>query len=153
MQFTLPLLALLCVLQAVVALPTAVLDTPAALVHRSNDQIVGTPSSDKVREKCFGLGFGGFAGNIWGGGFPFTQSLFGGLMGQYGMGGVCSPFMGAGFGWGSCNIISACPGAFNTFQNVFIPGLSGLGFGGGFGWGNSIFGLNDKEMKSDKKAI
>ncbi|KAH9810398.1 secreted protein [Melampsora americana] len=138
MQFTLPLLALLCVLQAVVALPTAVLDTPAALVRRSNDQIVGTPSSDKVREKCFGLGFGGFAGNIWGGGFPFTQSLFGGLMGQYGMGGVCSPFMGAGFGWGSCNIISACPG---------------LGFGGGFGWGNSIFGLNDKDMKSDKKAI
>ncbi|KAH9810421.1 hypothetical protein DFH28DRAFT_985925, partial [Melampsora americana] len=86
-------------------------------------------------------------GGIWGaGGFPFTQGLFGGLMGQFGMGGVCSPFMGAGFGWGTCNVIAACPGAFNIFQNTFIPGLQGLGLGfGGLVGGRTIFGFEDSK--------
>ncbi|KAH9813245.1 secreted protein [Melampsora americana] len=154
MRFTISLLALLFVFQAVIALPTAVLDTPSTLSARSNDQVVGTSASkDQVREKCFGLGFNGFAGNIWGGAFPFSQPLWNNLMGQFGFGGLCSPFMGSGFGWGSCLIIAQCPGAFNTFQNVFIPGFRTLGLGGGFGWGNSIWGLNDKEMKSDTNTV
>ncbi|KAH9816801.1 hypothetical protein DFH28DRAFT_190498 [Melampsora americana] len=75
-----------------------------------------------------GLGMGG----MWGaGGFPFTQGLFGGLMGQFGMGGVCFALHGCRFRMG------------------------GLGFGagiGGFG-GRTIFGLNDQQMKSDSNAV
>ncbi|KAH9816802.1 secreted protein [Melampsora americana] len=133
MHFTLSLFVLLAVLQVLVALPTpsSTLDAPAVFTRRS-DQQTGV-DSNTVKEKCLGgLGMGGLGmGGMWGaGGFPFTQGLFGGLMGQFGMGGVCSPFMGAGFGWGQCNVIAACPGAFNIFQNQFLPGLQGLGFGG-----------------------
>ncbi|KAH9818281.1 secreted protein [Melampsora americana] len=153
MHCILPLFALLCVFQAVVSLPTPVLDTPAILIQRSNDLLIGTSNEGKIKEKCLGLGFNGFGGNIWGGAFPFTQTMFGGLMNQFGFGGLCTPFMGNPFGWGSCNFIARCPNAFNTFQNVFIPGFQTLGFGGQFGFGNTIFGLNKKEIKSDKNTV
>ncbi|KAH9813679.1 secreted protein [Melampsora americana] len=189
MHFTLPSLALLSVFQAVVALPTSssVLDTSAGLNRRqSGDQTVGAPD-DNIKAKCFG-GMGGMGGmggiggaglggpGIWGpGGMPFSQNMFNGLMAQNGLGNVCSPFMGNGFQWGQCNAISQCPGACQTFNNVFLPqfagglgggiggglpggiggglpggiggGLPG-GIGGGIGGGRSIFGLNDQQMKS-----
>ncbi|EGG10443.1 uncharacterized protein MELLADRAFT_93408 [Melampsora larici-populina 98AG31] len=146
MHFTLPLLALLCVFQAVVALPTrsSGLDTAADLSRRAgSEQVVagGNVKEKSIEQKCFGG-----INNIWGGNFPFTYNYYNSLMYQNGFSGLCNSYFGGGFQWGTCGSYLGCPGAVNTFYNSYLSGFNGLG-------GPSIFGLNDKDLKSDKNAV
>ncbi|EGF99211.1 uncharacterized protein MELLADRAFT_94829 [Melampsora larici-populina 98AG31] len=146
MHFTLPLLALLCVFQAVVALPTrsSSLDASAILSRRAgNDQVVGggNVKEKSIEQKCFGG-----INNIWGGGMPFTYSYYNTLMYQNGFANLCNSYFGTGYQWGTCNSYFGCQTAVNTFYNSYLTGFNGL-------YGASLYALNDKELKSDTNAV
>ncbi|EGG05193.1 uncharacterized protein MELLADRAFT_123994 [Melampsora larici-populina 98AG31] len=146
MHFTLPLLSLLCVFQAVVALPTrsSSLDPPAILTRRAGTEEVVADGSIKekaIQQKCFGG-----INNVFSGGMPFTSSYYNSLMYTNGFAGLCNSYFGSGYQWGNCGSYFGCPNAVNRFYNSYLSGFNGL-------YGPSIYTLNEQDLKSDTNAV